>query len=57
VFAEPQFAGDRVAALLHDTGARAGSLDAYGAAIAAGPAAYGDILRTLANSFRSCLAD
>lgn len=56
VFAEPQFAADRVSALLQNTGARAGSLDAYGTDIAAGPAAYGQILRTLAASFRTCLA-
>jgi zinc transport system substrate-binding protein len=56
VFAEPQFAADRVSALVLDTGARVATLDAYGTDIAAGPEAYGAILRTLAGSFGKCLA-
>jgi zinc transport system substrate-binding protein len=56
VFAEPQFAADRIAALVEGTTARVGTLDPYGTDVAAGPAAYPRVLRTLAASLLGCLS-
>jgi zinc transport system substrate-binding protein len=56
VFAEPQFAAERVAALVQGTDAKVGTLDPYGTSVAEGPAGYPQMLRTLAASLRDCLA-
>ncbi|HMZ11520.1 MAG TPA: zinc ABC transporter substrate-binding protein, partial [Plasticicumulans sp.] len=56
VFAEPQFDSALVATLTEGTGARAGSLDPTGAdGVPAGPDAYAQVLRRLAENLGACL--
>ena len=55
VFAEPQFAPDRVRALVRGTGARIGTLDPLGVDLTPGPEAYIALMRNLAASLRACL--
>lgn len=54
VFAEPQFSKKRLTNIVEGTSANVGTLDPLGSDVAAGPAAYGAILRKLAESFSSC---
>ncbi len=56
VFSEPQFEPALVATVIEGTPARTGVLDPLGAELAAGPAAYGEIMRGLAASLNKCLA-
>jgi len=56
VFAEPQFEPKLVDTLIEGTRARRGVLDPLGAALPPGPAAYGMLMRNLAEGLRSCLA-
>jgi zinc transport system substrate-binding protein len=55
VFREPQFDDKYVRAITEGTPARIGVLDGLGADLTPGPAAYGQLLRNLAASFRNCL--
>lgn len=55
IFAEPQFEPKLVATVAEGTGARIGTLDPLGAAIAAGPDLYEALMRSLAGSLKSCL--
>ena len=55
LFAEPQFRPALVAAVIEGTGARAGTLDPLGAAIAPGPEAYFTLMRALADDLVTCL--
>lgn len=56
VFSEPQFEPALVATVIEGTPARTAVLDPLGADLAAGPAAYGEIMRGLAASLNKCLA-
>lgn len=56
VFSEPQFPPKLVAVMTEGTRARTGVLDPVGAALPAGPEAYGLLLRGLAANLRSCLS-
>jgi zinc transport system substrate-binding protein len=56
VFSEPGFRPALIRTLLSGTGARAGVLDPFGAAIAPGPEMYFSLLRRLADSLTRCLA-
>lgn len=56
VFAEPNFSARVIAAAVEGTQAKAGTLDPLGYAVAAGPAHYGETMRTLAKSLVGCLA-
>ncbi len=56
VFSEPQFEPALVATVIEGTPARTAVLDPLGAELAAGPAAYGQIMRGLAASLVKCLA-
>ncbi len=56
VFSEPQFEPALVATVIEGTPARTGVLDPLGAELAAGPAAYGQIMRGLAASLNKCLS-
>ncbi len=56
VFSEPQFEPALVATVIEGTPARTAVLDPLGAELAAGPAAYGQIMRGLAASLIKCLA-
>ncbi len=56
VFSEPQFEPALVATVIEGTPARTAVLDPLGAKLAAGPAAYGQIMRGLAASLTKCLA-
>ncbi len=56
VFSEPQFEPALVATVIEGTPARTAVLDPLGADLAAGPAAYGEIMRGLATSLNKCLA-
>ena len=55
VFSEPQFEPKLAAAVTRGTDAQSGVLDPIGAAISAGPRAYGDLLRNLAATLTRCL--
>ena len=55
VFAEPQFKGQLVGAVIEGTKARSGTLDPEGALVDPGPEAYATLLRNLASSLKSCL--
>lgn len=55
VFAEPQFAPRVVDTVIEGTSVRKGTLDPLGAAIPAGPALYGTLLREMAASLAACL--
>ncbi len=55
VFSEPQFAPALVSTVIEGTSARTAVLDPLGAELAAGPAAYGQIMRGLAASLTKCL--
>jgi zinc transport system substrate-binding protein len=56
VFAEPQFEPRLVATVLEGSGARQGVLDPEGGTdLAAGPAAYFELMRRLGQSLRGCL--
>jgi len=56
VFAEPQFEPALVRTLIEDTGARAGTLDPLGAAIAPGPDSWFALMRGLADALETCLS-
>jgi zinc transport system substrate-binding protein len=56
VFREPQFDDKYVRTITEGTPARIGVLDGLGADLAPGPDAYGQLLRNLAASFKSCLS-
>jgi zinc transport system substrate-binding protein len=56
VFAEPQFEPKIVRTLTEGTKVRIGTLDPIGAAIPAGPDAYGQLLKGLAADLKGCLA-
>ncbi len=56
VFAEPLFQQRLVAAVIEDSGARAGTLDPEGLGLAPGPQLYFTLMRNLALSLKSCLA-
>lgn len=56
VFAEPQFPAKVMRAVTDGTEARFGTLDPEGALVAPGAAAYGTLMRNLAESLRGCLA-
>ncbi|MEC9346935.1 MAG: zinc ABC transporter substrate-binding protein [Pseudomonadota bacterium] len=56
VFAEPQFRPALVETVIEGTPARAAVLDPLGAALPAGPAAYGTLILGLADSMAECLA-
>jgi zinc transport system substrate-binding protein len=56
VFAEPQFAPDRVASLVRGTPARSATLDPYGAALPSGRSAYAGMLQALGAALARCLA-
>ena len=55
VFSEPQFPPKLITVVMEGTDARSGVLDPLGTALPAGPEAYGQLLRDLAASLRSCL--
>lgn len=55
VFAEPQFAPKLIDAVADGTGARTGTLDPLGAALAPGPELYFTVLRQLAKALAGCL--
>ncbi len=57
VFAEPQFEPRIVEVVVEGTDARAGVLDPLGADLEDGPDLYFDLIRGLASSFRTCLAE
>lgn len=56
VISEPAFDGRLVNTLIEGTSARAGSVDAMGVLIDAGPDHYFALLRNMAASFKDCLA-
>ena len=55
VFVEPQFEPAVVKAAVAGTGARIAVLDPLGAGLSAGTAAYGQLMRKLADSLLTCL--
>lgn len=55
VFGEPQFEPSLIHTLIEGTPARQGVLDPLGARLPAGPEAYFQLLRNLADSLRDCL--
>jgi zinc transport system substrate-binding protein len=58
VFAEPQFEPRLVATVVEGSGARQGVLDPEGGAdLAAGPAAYFELMRRLGQNLRGCLEE
>ncbi len=56
VFAEPQFQGGVVAAVVEGTSARAGIIDPEGAQLTPGPDLYDQLMRNLAAAMTQCLA-
>lgn len=56
VFREPQFDDKVVQTVIEGTGAREGVLDPLGAGLTPGPAAYRQLLETLARSLKDCLS-
>ena len=56
VFSEPQFQPALVETVVEGTDAKTGVLDPLGAEIAPGPEAYFTLMRSLAQSLRSCLS-
>jgi zinc transport system substrate-binding protein len=56
VFSEPQFSPRLAELLVEGTGARLGTLDATGSALAPGPGLYPALLEGLAAGFEACLA-
>jgi zinc transport system substrate-binding protein len=56
VFAEPQFEPKLVNVVIEGTGAKSGVLDPEGGSLTEGPDLYFDLLRNIASSLRSCLA-
>ncbi|WP_425450050.1 zinc ABC transporter substrate-binding protein ZnuA [Virgifigura deserti] len=57
VFSEPQFEPALVDTLREGTAARTGELDPLGADLSNGPGLYFELMRNLAGSLKSCLAD
>lgn len=57
VFAEPQFEPKLISVVTEGTDARAGTLDPLGAEADAGPELYFEVMRGLAGSFTTCLAE
>lgn len=57
LFAEPQFSPQVIETIADGTGARIGTLDPLGAAIADGPKLYFTLMNTMADSLLDCLAD
>jgi zinc transport system substrate-binding protein len=55
VFAEPQFEPALARTVVEGTKAKVSVLDPLGASLASGPAAYGALMRGLAESLRGCL--
>jgi zinc transport system substrate-binding protein len=55
VFAEPQFPPRAIGVIAEGTGVRQGTLDPYGAAIAAGPGHYFALLESIAHDLKACL--
>lgn len=55
VFAEPQFEPAIVATIVEGTGARTGTLDPEGSALAEGPELYAELIGALAASLAGCL--
>ena len=56
VFAEPQFEPRLVDVIIEGTPARMGTVDPLGATIESGPELYFTLIRSMAASFKSCLA-
>ena len=56
VFAEPQFDSRVIDVVTEGTDARSGTIDPLGAAIEDGPELYFTLIRSLAASFKDCLA-
>ena len=57
VFAEPHFQPNLVNAVIEGTQAHSGTLDPEGTMIEPGPEAYATLIRNLAASLKSCLAE
>jgi len=57
VFSEPQFEPKLVQVVIEGSGARTGVLDPLGSSLPDGPDLYPDLLRELARSLKTCLAD
>lgn len=55
VFSEPQFNPKIVNVVTESTSAKTGQLDPLGATLQPGPQLYGELLQTMATSFKSCL--
>lgn len=56
VFAEPQFEPKLIATVLEGSGAKSGVLDPLGATFENGSELYFDLIRSMANSFKTCLS-
>ena len=56
VFAEPQFEPKLVEVVIEGTEAKSGVLDPEGGSLAEGPELYFDLMRNIASSLRTCLA-
>ncbi len=57
VFSEPQFEPKLISTVTEGTSARAGVLDPLGASIENGPDLYFTLIRNMATSFRTCMAE
>ena len=57
VFAEPQFEPKLVSTVTEGTSAKSGVLDPLGSALSAGPELDSDLIRNMAASIKSCLAE
>lgn len=57
VFAEPQFEPKLVSTVTEGTSAKSGVLDPLGSALSDGPELYSDLIRNMAASIKSCLAE
>ena len=56
VFDEPQFDPRLVATIVEGTSVRAGTMDPLGATLEDGPDLYFALIRSMAATFRDCLA-
>jgi zinc transport system substrate-binding protein len=57
VFTEPQFEPKLVSTAIEGTGAKSGVLDPLGTSLADGPELYFELIRNMASSIKSCLAE
>ena len=57
VFAEPQFEPKLVSTVTEGTSAKSGVLDPLGASLEDGPELYSELIRNMASSIKSCLAE